>query len=181
MTLRQDSDIFYPYGRIVQRTGTPPVKNYSDIYKKKKIGIIWFVSHCGTRSKRENYAKELGKYIDLDIVGKCGSDICPRCHNKCLKRFEEYFFRFNFENTYLTDYVTEKLLENFSKDMIKIVGGSADYDKIAPDKSVIDVNKFDTPKDLATYLKMLMGSEELYTEYLRTKTNYHARIPKIVM
>ena len=139
--------------------------------------LIWFVSHCGTRSKREDYAKELGKYIDIDIVGKCGPDICPRGHSKCLKRFEEeYFFRFNFENTYLTDYVTEKLLEIFSKDTIQIVGGSADYDKIAPDKTVIDIYKFDTPKDLATYLKMLIGSEELYTEYLRTKTNYHPEL-----
>ena len=119
MSFRQDSDIFYPYGRIMGRTGTPPEKDYSAIYKKKKKGIVWFVSHCRTKSRREDYAKELSKYIDLDIVGQCGSDICPRHSDDCLEKFEEeYFFRFNFENTYHTDYVTEKLFENFSKDMI---------------------------------------------------------------
>ena len=177
MSFRQDSDIFYPYGRIKQRTGPPPVKNYTDIYKRKKKGIIWFVSHCKTRSKREDFARELSKYIDLDIVGGCGRDICPRNSIKCLKHFEEeYFFRFNFENTYHTDYVTEKLFENFSTDMIQIVGGGAEYNDIAPNKTLIDLNDFDTPEDLATFLKLLMSSEELYTEYLRMKDNYYAEI-----
>ena len=175
MTFRQDSDIGYPYGRIIPRTGTSPVKDYSDIYKKKKKGIIWFVSHCSTKSNREDYAKELSKYIDLDIVGACGRDICPRHSNKCADKFEEeYFFRFNFENTYHTDYVTEKLFENFSTDMIQIVGGSAEYDKIAPNNTVIDVADFNSPKDLAAYLKHLMNSEELYIEYLKTKDNYYS-------
>ena len=58
--------------------------------------------------------------------------------------------------------------------MIQIVGGAADYDKIAPEKTVIDLNKFETPEDLATYLKKLMSSEELYTVYLKTKNNFYA-------
>ena len=177
MTFRQDSDIFYPYGRIMHRTGTPPSKNYSEIYNRKKKGIIWFVSHCRTRSKREVYAKELNEYIDLNIVGHCGADICPRHSNQCLSRYEqEYFFRFNFENTFHRDYVTEKLFENFSKDMIQIVGGSAEYDNIVPANTVIDVKDFDSPKALATYLKILMSSEERYIEYLKTKDNHYAEL-----
>ena len=176
MTFRRDSDIFYPYGEIVQRKGKTPVKNYTAIYKKKKKGIIWFVSHCRTKSRREYYAEALSKYIDIDIVGKCGRDICPKGFKKCVERLEEkYFFSFNLENSYLTDYVTEKLFDNFAKEMIQIVGGSADYDKLAPDRTVIDEKKFDTPEDLATYLKLLMSREDLYTEYLRTKDNYRAQ------
>ena len=178
MSFRHDSDIFLPYDRIMKKIGLfrhLQTKDYSDIYKKKKMGIIWFVSHCRTKSKRENYASELGKYIDLDIVGGCGADICPRGSNDCLEKFEEeYFFRFNFENTYHMDYVTEKLFENFSKDMIQIVGGSAPYAKIAPVKTVIDVSDFGSPEDLATYLKQQMSSEERCTEYLKTKDNYYA-------
>ena len=174
MTFRRDSDIYYPYGRIVKKQGKKPTKNYSRIYKKKKKAIIWFVSHCKTRSRREVYANDLGKYIDIDIVGKCGRDICPKGSKDCVERLEEkYFFRFNLENAYLTDYVTEKLFDNFPKNIVQIVGGSADYDNLVPNKTVIDVNKFDTTEDLATYLKLLMSSEELYTEYLRTKDNYH--------
>ena len=173
MTFRKDSDIFYPYGGIVPRIGELPTKNYSAIYKKKKRGIIWFVSHCRTRSRREDYANELSKYIDLDIVGKCGQDICPKGSKECVEKLEEeYFFRFNFENDYLTDYVTEKLFDNFAKDMIQIVDGSADYGRLAPDKTVIDAKKFHNPKKLATYLKVLMSSEDLFTEYLRAKDKY---------
>ena len=178
MTFRQDSDIFCPYGKIVKRIGKPPAKNYSAIYKRKKKGIIWFVSHCITKSKREDYATELSNYIDIDIIGKCGSDICPRFGGAgCIERLEEeYYFRFNLENSYHTDYVTEKLFENFSKDLIQIVGGAAGYDTLAPAKTVIDVSKFDSPADLATYLKKLMSSEELYTEYLKKKNNYYTEL-----
>ena len=173
MTFRRDSDIFYPYGAIVPRIGATPAKDYSAIYKKKRKGIIWFVSHCRTRSRREDYAEELSKYIDIDIVGKCGRDICPKGDKECVEKLEEeYFFRFNLENDYLTDYVTEKLFDNFSKDMVQIVGGSANYGRLVPDKTVIDVKKFFYPKRLASYLKQVMGSEELYTEYLKTKDRY---------
>ena len=177
MTFRQDSDIFYPYGRVIEKSSIPPAKNYSEIFKRKKKSIVWFVSHCKTKSKREAYAEELKKYIDLDIVGHCGADICPKHSRKCLPNFEEeYFFRFNFENTFHRDYVTEKLFENFSKDMIQIVGGSAEYDNIAPEYTVIDVKDFDSPKALATYLKILMNSEEHYTEYLKTKDKYYTEL-----
>ena len=177
MTFRQDSDIFYPYGRIFERSSIPAAKNYSEIFKRKKKGIVWFVSDCNTRSKREVYAQELNKYIDLDIIGFCGSNICPRHSRKCLPKFEEeYFFRFNFENTFHRDYVTEKLFENFSTDMIQIVRGSAEYENIAPKHTVIDAKDFDSPKALASYLKILMSSEELYTEYLKTKNRYYAEL-----
>ena len=176
MTFREDSDIFYPYGRIVEREGAPPAKDYSAIYKKKKKAIVWFVSHCTTKIGREEYAEKLRKYIDIDIVGKCGSDICRR-HDakKCFPKFEEeYFFLFNYENTHHTDYVTEKLYDNYHRDMVQIVCGAADYDSLVPDNTVVDVNKFESPKALATYLKTLMDNEELYTNYLKKKGNYYS-------
>ena len=173
MAFRKDSNIVYPYGKIVPRIGAPPTKNYSAIYHKKKRGIIWFVSNCRTRTRHEDYARELRKYIDIDIVGKCGSDVCPNCSKECVEKIEEeYFFRFNFENDYLTDYVTEELFDNFAKDMIQVVGGSADFHSLVQVKIIIDTKKFDTPKQLAAYLNLLMSSEDLYTEYLRTKDNY---------
>ena len=177
MSFRTDSDIFYPYGRIKKRTEESSLaKNYTDIFKQKKYGIIWFVSNCNTSSKREDFAKELSKYIDIDVVGKCWKELCPKNSVECLKEFEEqYFFRIDFEDAYHTDYVTEKVFENFSSDIIQIIGGGADYEDIVPNKTVIDVNNFRSPKDLAIYLKSLMRSEERYTQYLRTKDKYYAQ------
>ena len=42
--------------------------------RRKKIA--WLVSHCETNSEREKYAKELSRYIPVDVYGKCGKD-CP--------------------------------------------------------------------------------------------------------
>ena len=182
MTYRRDSDIFYPYGKIVERTEKLPEKNYSEIYRRKKKGIVWFVSHCKTNSQREKYIEELNKYIEVDIVGKCGRLRCPK-HGKeakkCLPKFEEdYFFRFAFENTYLKEYVTEKLFDTFSTNIVQIVGGSADYNQIVPSHTVIDAKDFKSPKSLAIYLKLLMASEDRYTAYLKTKDKYYAETRK---
>lgn len=35
--------------------------------------MIWIVSNCETSSKRENYAKEMMKYIQIDIYDNYGS------------------------------------------------------------------------------------------------------------
>lgn len=59
--------------------------------------------------------------------------------------------------------MTEVLFENFPTDRIQIVAkGTED---IVPNKTVIDLNDFDTPKFLETDKKQRM----LYTKYLRTK------------
>lgn len=178
MTYRQDSDIFYPYGQIVERTERSAMKDYTEIFRKKKHSIVWFVSHCKTRSKREDYVKELQKYIEVDIYGGCGSLQCPRHGSKskaCNKRLvDEYFFRIAFDNTFHRDYVTEKLFEHFPLDMIQLVRGSSDY-KYLPEGTVIDVKNFSSPEDLAQYLKTLMNDKETYTEFLRRKENYYAQ------
>ena len=176
MTYRRDSDIFYPYGRLVQRTEPLPDKNYSLIYNLKRKSVIWFVSHCRTKSRRENYVKELQNYINVDIYGGCGTFRCPRHGNgskDCLSKLEEeYFFRIAFENTYHTDYVTEKLYEHFPSTMIQIVDGSAEYDHIVPDRTVINAKDFPSPKELAVYLKSVQDDESKYIEYIKRKDRY---------
>ena len=36
------------------------------------------VSNCRAINERENYARELGKYIDVDVYGQCGNNSCRR-------------------------------------------------------------------------------------------------------
>ena len=46
--------------------------------------IAWFCSHKSTHSRREDYAKELGRYIQIDVYGKCGNLSCePRNSAEC--------------------------------------------------------------------------------------------------
>lgn len=51
---------------------------------------------------------------------------------------------FSFENSLCMDYVTEKFFKVFDYDMVPIVFGSADYSKIAPPKSYIKVEDFES-------------------------------------
>jgi hypothetical protein len=44
-----------------------------EIVKNKSKEAAWFASNCHTHSKRENLVDELGKFIKVDIYGKCGS------------------------------------------------------------------------------------------------------------
>ena len=38
----------------------------------------WLASKCETAGRREGYIKELQKYIDIDVFGRCGKRPLPR-------------------------------------------------------------------------------------------------------
>lgn len=75
--------------------------------------MAWFVSNCSARNGRLAYARELGKYISVDIYGTCGPLKCPRTDKKCFEVLEkEYKFYLAFENSNCRDYITEKFYVN---------------------------------------------------------------------
>ena len=41
-----------------------------DFAANKTKAVAWFVSNCGARNGRLNYAKELGKYIQVRLVNR---------------------------------------------------------------------------------------------------------------
>ena len=134
MTYRLDSDILNrdAYGVVVPvgnstlsseypRRGAGPSRNYSpvNISGKKKLAA-WFVSNCVTSSHREDYVKELVKYIPVDIYGKCGNLTCAdQTRGREMVR-DDYKFYIGFENSLCTDYVTEKLMVGFFYDAVPV-------------------------------------------------------------
>ena len=114
---RLDSTIVTPYEKWIPFKNAslyysrPPERNYA-LNKTKKVA--WFVSHCKTPNRRENYTEELAKYIEVDIFGKCGNKTCKRrdaahCFNMLNT---DYKFYLAFENSNCKDYITEKLYWN---------------------------------------------------------------------
>ena len=73
MTFRKDSDIFLPYGRIVQIKDHPPpgpdldafiqdfgMKNQHLAHDRTNDSkAAWFVSNCKTKSNRESLVEEI--------------------------------------------------------------------------------------------------------------------------
>lgn len=114
-TYRLDSTISLPYGSWLaldeESTVSGSVRNYAQGRTKK---VAMFVSNCNDRNGRLKYAKELNKYIQVHIYGKCSDRKCPE--KKSLNRticFEmlakDYKFYLSFENSNCLGYITEKL------------------------------------------------------------------------
>ncbi|KAK9498301.1 hypothetical protein O3M35_002966 [Rhynocoris fuscipes] len=175
-TYRTDSDIVTPYEKWVYyneriKQLKTPIKNFA---ANKTKQVAWFVSNCGARNGRLQYARALQKYINVDIFGACGSKKCPRSNqSKCFDMLgKDYKFYLAFENSNCREYITEKFFVNgLGNDVLPIVMGARpeDYELVAPMKSYIHVDEFESPKQLAEYLHKLDADDNLYNEYFRWK------------
>ena len=195
MTYRLDSDIVNrdSYGFIVPRRRTLPSMYpiphrgdttflerkdgppSSQTSSKKKLAA-WFVSNCVTSIQREDYVKELSRYVPVDIYGKCGNLSCTD-HLQCLEMIRtDYKFYIAFENSFCPDYVTEKLTRALRYDAVPIVMGGVDYNRFAPPHSFIDVNDFGSPKQLANYLLLLNDANSLYERYFDWKRDFDVHL-----
>ncbi|KAK2577093.1 hypothetical protein KPH14_001012 [Odynerus spinipes] len=202
MTYRLDSDVVWPYGIVRDLESDKIVAPSTDIVwdipdenednsklsstlhakdstltntiADKSKEVAWLVSNCPAKSGRWEYVTELSKYIGVDIYGSCGDRYaCPYSRDCFRELFEpNYFFYLSFENSLCQDYVTEKLYKAMRYDMIPIVYGGANYSRFAPPISYIDVLNYDSPQDLAKFLKKLIANPREYRKYFRWKKRY---------
>ena len=174
ISYRQDADIQMPYGffrplRQGEERGGKRNRINDKSINGSSVVVAWMVSHCCTKSRREDYVKELRKHIDVDVYGDCGNLQC-----KITKKYEiqlsgcydmiesKYKFYLSFENSICPDYVTEKFFRIAQLDsVVPVVLGGADYSRIAPSHSFIDARQFE-PKQLA-------ADDALFEEYLQWK------------
>ncbi|XP_053201501.1 glycoprotein 3-alpha-L-fucosyltransferase A-like [Panonychus citri] len=174
-TYRHDSDIVAPYEKFVYYDPEVKTKLQSINYAQGKTKkVAWFVSNCSARNKRLEYAKELSKYIDVDIFGRCGKLSCSRKNaDECFEMLDkDYKFYLSFENSNCRDYITEKFYSNgLNRKIIPITMGAhpEDYKRSSPANSYIHVNDFSSPKDLASYLLKLDANDTLYNQYFSWK------------
>ncbi|CAG7721288.1 unnamed protein product [Allacma fusca] len=173
ISYRLDSDIYAPYSRLLPRS-LEEINNYarvSETIKKKTKMAAWIVSHCVTKSKREDLVAQLKKYFPIDVYGYCGDLECPG--NRQISCYKEightYKFYLSFENSLCEDYVTEKFFNALNAGMVPVVYGGANYLHHAPEGSYISVNSFNSTQDLATYLLMLDKNQTEYLKYFEWK------------
>ena len=140
--------------------------------ENKTSQVAWFVSNCHARNNRLEYAEQLGKHIGVDVFGDCGTKFCARNSPECGRKLRQYKFYLAFENSNCVDYITEKFwLNGLQNDILPIVMGPSiqDYEAVAPPKSFIHVDSFDSPEDLAKFLHILDRDDDLYNEYFAWK------------
>ncbi|KAI9551468.1 hypothetical protein GHT06_021801 [Daphnia sinensis] len=186
-TYRLDSDLFGPmfYGfqfanknSVLMRPND--LTNYYglNITSKTKMAA-WFVSNCQTSINREGYVRELSRYVQVDVFGKCleNRKSCPIPRNPqnqplyyeptdCDVMLErDYLFYLSFENSFCPDYASEKFFRAFQSGVVPVVFGGANYSLLAPPHSYINARDFQTPKLLAEYLVKLSHDLDLYSRY----------------
>ena len=175
MTYMTDSgtDIQAPMGVITPVD--PPDMNAVptlDVLRAKSKSVLWVVSNCESESSRSEYAQELAKHITVDIYGECGIEPCPYPRRECFDvKGKHYMFYLAFENSFCQDYVTEKAYRTLTYDMVPVVLGYANYSRVMPPGSYIDVRDFDSPKALAKYLLYLEKHRAEYRKYFLWKSH----------
>ena len=141
--------------------------------------VMYLHSDCDPPSDRDSYMKELMKYIRVDSYGKC-------LHNKDLPEHlinpltfntndlhniqAQYKFSISFENAICHDYITEKFWRPLTIGSVPVVRGSPTIKDWAPLNSIIVVEDFKSPKQLAEYLLYLDQNDSEYEKFLKFKT-----------
>ena len=145
------------------------------------LGIANYVqSDCDVPSDRDAYVEQLMLHVDIDSYGACvhnrdlpehlASPLGGMYLEEFLDLQAQYKFTLVFENAICDDYITEKLWRPLHVGSVPVVRGSPTVkDWLPSNKSAIIVDNFDSPKDLADYLKFLAENDEEYNKYLQWK------------
>ncbi|KAF2888824.1 hypothetical protein ILUMI_17349 [Ignelater luminosus] len=181
MTYRFDSDIVRRHGFFFKEETDYKIPSKESIQNKTKLAA-WMASNCNAESSRQYLGKEIQKFMNVDVYGRCGNLTCAKKKGdpkisaaECYDMIEKnYKFYFSWENSYCTDYATEKLYNVLVKDVVPVVYGAGDYKRAAPPNSVINVEDFESASKLADYLKYLDKNTDEYLKYFEWKKHYRA-------
>lgn len=183
-TFSLDSDIpmNYAYGLIVSDNyitnslGKDDIiglfsnlKKSPNIEIKNALASSW-ITNCGAKYRTE-YLSELSKLMPIHHYGSCLNNGFSGRVNKVLQQ-EKYKFSFAFENTYESDYVSEKYYQGLYSNNILIYMGAPNIDEYSPvrtEKVFINALKY-TPKQLAEVLKIIDKNETMFMEYFKWRS-----------
>ncbi|XP_063599453.1 4-galactosyl-N-acetylglucosaminide 3-alpha-L-fucosyltransferase FUT6-like isoform X1 [Penaeus indicus] len=176
MTFRMDSEIPVPYGRTLRLPDNQTALQPEDVFAmKSKLAAVMMTNCRQSSNDRLPYIRHLQKHMKVDFYGRCGSLKCPGHIRKDCELLEKYKFYLSFENSNCHDYITEKVWWNaLEKKAVPVVmGGRAeDYRRMLPPNSFVHVDDYETPEDLAKYLKFLDSNREAYMKYHQWRHQY---------
>lgn len=138
---------------------------YDKYVHNKEGDVAIFVSNCSP--PRSNFIKELVRRSPDRIV----THSYGRCYNNHENHIDKigqghfYKFLFSIENKIKRDYVTEKAFHAYWAGVIPIYQGAPNLFEYLPRGSLIGLNTFATPKELADYIEYLSKNETAYDEF----------------
>ncbi|KAK7579633.1 hypothetical protein V9T40_000262 [Parthenolecanium corni] len=142
--------------------------------------IVYIQSSCDTLINRDEYVVNLSQYLKIDSFGKCLNNAELPTNLRTLEslnspEFLAFLSRYKFtiavENAVCDDYITEKLWRSLIVGSVPIYFGSPTIrDWLPNDKSVIFIEDFASPRDLADFIEELNYRDDLYDQYLLHKS-----------
>ncbi|XP_028401128.1 glycoprotein 3-alpha-L-fucosyltransferase A-like [Dendronephthya gigantea] len=182
MTYRTDADVPMLHGWKLNKSENEKKETDIDgiVRNKTKLAAVLLSNCYYVKNGRGQFVKELQKYMEVDVYGKCGDEKL-KCEgyyiNKGCEKIKTYKFYLAFENSNCRDYISEKMwMQGFDNYAVPVVMGAYKEDYIehvrVPPNSIIHVNDFDSPKELAEYLKMLDKNDTAYRELHKWRETY---------
>ena len=172
-TYSTKSEIFVPYSET--RLLTPDELKRKGNEKtnfaagKDKMAFV-AMSKCRVSARLE-LVKRLGKYVPVDVYGRCKFDLklesCPKNSAKCQSIRSRYKFYFAVENSMCEDYITEKYWGNLDTGLVPVVFGGANYSRLALPGTFINARDFNSLKELADHLHYLNSNDTAYNEFFK--------------
>ncbi|KAL0829913.1 hypothetical protein ABMA28_003387 [Loxostege sticticalis] len=155
----------------------------SQLSSKSKAAAI-FLDKCKSRSKREDYIRNLQKYLSkynlvIDIFGECGTKKCKRkSMNNCFWRLKhQYYFYLAFEDSFAVDYVTKEVLYGYENFAVPVVYGGANYPSFLPPNSYLSAIRLDE-KMMAEAMVLAIKNETIYHNFFRWRNHYSVKAAK---
>ncbi len=169
MTYRLDSDFPVPY--VDSRLDTA-LRQGRNVGTSQAL-VAAFISSAYNRSGRQEYFRELMRWLPIDSYGKfmrnrtLSSDVGTASK---LDALAGYKFTLAFENACSQDYVTEKFFDPLTVGSVPIYLGAPNIEDFAPGKRCyIDTRDFAEPQSLARYIVQLGADDVAYREYTQWK------------
>ncbi|XP_053389531.1 glycoprotein 3-alpha-L-fucosyltransferase A-like [Mercenaria mercenaria] len=168
------SDIHLPYGAITNKSSKVS-RSEVVLMRSKNRTALMIMSHCNTPANRLRYVNQLKKFIDVDILGECGTSwSCGILykHDNCFEILNRYKFFLAFENSFCNNYFTEKVFDNFDYDTVLVTRGGkhGQINHILPHGTFISTDDFKNAKELGLYLKSIKN--ETYLNIIRRKQQF---------
>ena len=152
---------------------------------KPREKIAWIVSHCRATSKRMQFVQKLKKYVNVDIYGRCGTNLEGTCNwewtnqNRTGENFyclheivKRYKFYLAFENSLCEDYLSEKAPQFMNIASVPIIMSNAKVEQYLPKNSYINVFDFKSIEDLANHILYLDKNFDEYFKYFTWRTKW---------
>ena len=145
----------------------------TEVSKGAQPKVTFVARNCDAMNNRNDYVKAIDAKIGVVSLGSCLNNAkWPDCNGTPCSKVEAirpYKIHLAFENGDSPGFVTDKIYHAFAAGVLPVWMGTRDVAETVPKGSYIDVAEFNTPDDVANYLKLVLENETLYNSYFEWK------------